>query len=64
MKTLTLILALLLTACAQTPSNQVYTDNKSEAYRVYDDGGNYSGRIDGTYRVYDKDGNFIGMIRK
>lgn len=52
------LLALLLAAC--NPMQEVNV-KRSESVRIYDEDGNYSGRIKGK-RIYDRDGNFIGMI--
>ncbi len=65
-KTLIMILALLLTACAVQPQTEAQrsTSTQGDILRVYDNDGDFAGHIDErSRRIYDRDGNFVGMIR-
>ena len=69
--TLTVFLALLLTACSSWPEYDGYAKEGAPpppsvyATRIYDKDGNFIGMIDeSSDRLYDRNGNFIGNIKE
>lgn len=69
-RSISLVLALLLTACSSWPEYDGYVGQEhllieSDTMRIYDENGNLVGSIDERSKmVFDRDGNFIGRIQK